>query len=65
MHEGARYLHFDNFMQQGAPIYAICNRCNREFVGVYRLPDERTDEVLLRMRAEFEAHQCEGGKNLA
>jgi len=53
-----RYLRFSNVMQRPEPIRASCSRCEKEFVGLYVSPNERTDEVLLRMRAEFEAHDC-------
>jgi hypothetical protein len=54
----SRFLHFDTLMAQGQPICARCDRCSRKFVGTYRAPKERTDEVLLRMRVEFDAHDC-------
>jgi len=53
-----RYLSFSNLMQRPEPIRASCSRCDKEFVGRYILPSESTDEVLLRIRAEFEAHDC-------
>ena len=54
----SRYLHFGNLTAQGEPIHAQCSCCNRDFVGIYGSANERTDEVLLRIRAEFEAHEC-------
>jgi hypothetical protein len=34
-----------------------CSLCKRQFIGESK-PGERTDNVLLRMRAEFDAHNC-------
>jgi len=58
--DNPRYLRFGNVMQRPDPIHASCSRCDKGFIGRYRSPNERTDEVLMRMRAEFEAHDCEG-----
>jgi hypothetical protein len=55
--ENPRYLRFSNIFDRH-PISAYCNQCERKFVGVYRA-EERTDDVLLRIRAEFDAHRCD------
>ena len=51
-----RILQFEN-IEEGEPIKARCSFCDRPFIGKYG-PGERTDAVLLRMRADFEAHNC-------
>jgi hypothetical protein len=53
-----RYLQFNNIdMQGGKPISAQCSLCERTFIGNPN-PGERTDDVLIRMRADFELHIC-------
>jgi hypothetical protein len=54
-----RYLQFEK-IEQGEPISAWCDRCNKQF-RVTPNPGERTDDLLLRLRAEFEAHICSEG----
>jgi hypothetical protein len=51
-----RILQFEN-LEQGEPIESRCSLCGRVFIGEFR-GNERTDNVLLRMRADFEAHDC-------
>ena len=53
-----RYLQFEN-IKQGELIFARCSICKKEFRDDPK-PTERTDDVLLRMRAAFDAHQCNG-----
>jgi hypothetical protein len=54
-----RYLHFDNIdLYGGRAITASCNACDRQFIGK-PVGNERTDDVVLRVRIEFDAHQCE------
>jgi hypothetical protein len=51
-----RYLHFSN-LEIGQPVSAQCSACDRLFLREPK-PGERTDDVLLDIRAEFEAHKC-------
>ncbi len=44
-------------MEQGKPIKGICSVCKKLFIEEFK-PGERMDEVLLRMRADFDAHDC-------
>jgi hypothetical protein len=54
-----RYLHFDNIdLSYGRAITACCSACGRQFVGK-PIGTERTDDVVLRVRVEFDAHKCE------
>jgi hypothetical protein len=53
-----RYLHFDNIdFSYGRAITACCNPCDRIFVGK-PVGSERTDDIVLRVRAEYDAHRC-------
>ena len=53
-----RYLHFDN-IDMGQPyISSWCSWCGKTFCAEPK-PGERVDDVLLRIRAEFNAHVCE------
>jgi hypothetical protein len=52
-----RYLQFDNIDMEKPDISARCSRCGQEFRAQPK-PGERVDDVLLRIRAEFEAHKC-------
>jgi hypothetical protein len=61
--DNPRYLRFGNVLDR-EPIHAFCNQCERQFVGVYRA-DERTDDVILRIRAEFEQHRCDANSSSA
>jgi hypothetical protein len=40
-----------------APVLAYCSLCKRKFVGRQR-SGETTDDVILRVRAEFNQHDC-------
>jgi hypothetical protein len=51
------YLLFDNIDMEQADISSRCSRCGQKFSADPK-PGERVDEVLLRIRADFEAHQC-------
>jgi hypothetical protein len=44
-------------MEQGNPIKGMCSACGRLFIGEFKT-GERTDDVLLRMRADFDGHDC-------
>lgn len=52
-----RYLHFDNINMEEPDIAARCSSCGRIFTGTPGV-DERVDDVLLRIRKEFNAHEC-------
>jgi hypothetical protein len=52
-----RYLQFDNIDMEELDISARCSQCGQEFRAEPK-PGERVDDVLLRIRAEFEAHKC-------
>lgn len=52
----SRFLQFQT-IEHGEPRSASCNVCQVRF-RVTPKPGERTDDVLLRLRAEFEAHVC-------
>jgi hypothetical protein len=53
-----RYLEFGNLdLRSNQTIIAACSSCGRTFLGNLN-PGERVDEVLLRMRSEFEDHSC-------
>lgn len=52
-----RYLHFDNIDMQRPDIRSRCSLCGREFQAA-PLPTERVDEVLLRIRREYNSHEC-------
>jgi hypothetical protein len=51
------YLRFDNLDMEQPEISSRCTCCGQEFRAESR-PGERVDDVLLRIRAEFEAHAC-------
>jgi hypothetical protein len=53
-----RYLQFDNIDMEEPDISARCSQCGQEFSAEPK-PGERVDDVLLRIRAEFEAHKCD------
>jgi hypothetical protein len=52
-----RYLHFDNIDISLPLISANCSLCGCEFNEPPR-PGEHIDQLLLRIRAKFDAHQC-------
>jgi hypothetical protein len=53
-----RYLHFDNIDMDESVISARCSRCSYEFAASPKA-GERVDDVLLRIRHEFNAHECQ------
>jgi hypothetical protein len=53
-----RYLHFDNIDMDEPVISARCSRCSCEFAANPKA-GERVDDVLLRIRDEFNAHECQ------
>lgn len=52
-----RYLHFSSIDMEQPEISSQCSRCGQEFKAEPK-PGERVDDVLLRVRAEFEEHMC-------
>lgn len=52
-----RYLHFSHIDMEHPNISSQCSRCGQEFSAEPK-PGERVDDVLLQIRAEFEAHTC-------
>jgi len=53
-----RYLRFGNLeLKPGGSVSASCSACGRPFTGTTGSGD-KIDEVLIRMRAEFDAHTC-------
>ncbi len=53
-----RYLRFGNVdISGGEMVNAVCNFCGRTFIGKPN-PGDRVDDVVLRMRSDFEAHHC-------
>ena len=53
----SRYLQFDNIDMEQPDVSSRCSHCEQEFRAEPK-PDERVDDVLLRIRAEFDAHKC-------
>ena len=53
----SRTFQFFETMEPGKPIKGVCSVCSRLFIAEPK-PGEQMDEVLLRMRAEFDAHDC-------
>ena len=52
-----RYLHFDNIDVEQPEISSQCTHCGQAFKAE-PMPDERVDDVLLRIRGEFNSHEC-------
>jgi hypothetical protein len=52
-----RFLQFDNIDMEKPDVLSRCSCCGREFRAEPK-DAERVDDVLLRIRAEFEAHKC-------
>jgi len=53
-----RYLHFDNIDIEQPNISSQCSHCGQTFEAEPR-PGERVDDVLLRIRREFNSHHCQ------
>jgi len=52
-----RYLQFDNIDMQKPYISSRCSHCEQTFKAEPKT-GERVDDVLLRIRAEFNSHRC-------
>jgi hypothetical protein len=57
MSEHTRTFQFFEKVEQGNPIKGACSVCNKLFIAEPK-PGERMDEVLLRMRGDFDGHDC-------
>jgi hypothetical protein len=57
MSEHPRTFQFFEKLVQGSPIKGTCSSCNKLFIAESSL-GEPIDEVMLRMRADFDAHDC-------
>ncbi len=53
-----RYLQF-SIIELDRPVHCWCSACGRQFSASPQ-PGDRTDDVILRLRAEFDAHDCKG-----
>jgi hypothetical protein len=53
-----RYLQFDNIDMDEPVISSRCSACQRPFAASPKAR-ERVDDVLLRIRVEFNAHECQ------
>jgi hypothetical protein len=53
-----RYLHFDNIDMEQREISSQCSRCGQAFKAEPHA-GERVEDVLLRIRREFNSHQCQ------
>jgi hypothetical protein len=56
-----RYLQFDNIDLGKPDISCRCSRCGQEFSAEPK-PTEHIDDVLLRIRADFESHNCKASR---
>jgi len=52
-----RYLHFDNIDLVRFHVHGSCSCCGRDFVAE-PISGERNEEVVLRVRAAFNKHDC-------
>jgi hypothetical protein len=53
-----RYLHFDNIDMEQPSICSRCSHCGQAFKAEPQA-GERVEDVLLRIRREFNSHQCQ------
>jgi hypothetical protein len=51
-----RYLSFSN-LDTEQPVVAFCSVCGKRFEAQPE-PGKRTDDLILKVRAEFESHSC-------
>jgi hypothetical protein len=52
-----RTFQFFETIEPGNPVKGACSACSRLFIAEPN-PGEQMEEVLLRMRADFDAHDC-------
>jgi len=57
MNTPVRYLHFDNINMKDPEVSSRCSCCGKEFKST-QVPRERLEEVLRRVKAEFDTHDC-------
>jgi hypothetical protein len=55
-----RYLSFSN-LDTEQPIVAFCSVCGRRF-EVQQETGKRIDDLILKVRAEFDAHGCNSAR---
>jgi len=53
-----RYLHFDNIDVEQPCISSRCSYCGQTFEAEPR-SSERVDDIIVRIRCEFNSHQCQ------
>ena len=53
-----RYLHIDNFDLHLSALSSQCSECGQQFNGERR-EGEHIDDLLIRVKAEYEAHVCQ------
>jgi hypothetical protein len=58
MANSTRYLSFSN-LETGRPVIAFCSLCGNRFEA-HPQDSQRTDDLVLKIRAEFEVHVCDG-----
>ena len=56
----SRYLHFDNIDVVRVRVHARCSSCGRRFTAEPN-SGEMKEEVVMRVRAEFNGHDCSVG----
>ena len=54
-----RYLHFDTFDLREPDISSRCSQCGQQFNATAK-PTEKLEDVIDRIRAQYDAHKCEG-----
>jgi hypothetical protein len=57
MSEHTRTFQFFEKVEKGSPVKGVCSSCSRLFITEPKA-GERMDEVLLRMRGDFDGHDC-------
>lgn len=55
----ARYLRFENIDVAALCVSSQCSACGREF-NAEPMQGEKIEDVVQRVRAEFERHECGG-----
>ena len=53
-----RCLHFDNIDMEQPEISSQCSHCGQKFKAE-PMTGEKVEDVLLRIRYEFNSHQCQ------
>jgi hypothetical protein len=55
----ASYLQFNNINVRKPNIFSRCSRCGQQFRAELKA-NERIDDALLKVRSEYNAHDCKG-----